>query len=411
MYSIGKAFDMRWAEEQSRVLGGVNSDGPSNLVVTQHSELASTRTESPGSPPRNGVVPDAAAQVLVGTQAAGGSQSRSQSPDKPANRRRLSSSDRHSPEATFVSQLQRPMSHRMVQGHHGSGHDFIPSTLLVSSVRLTSSETPWQSPSSSSGRKRDLEPSFTGSPRPKRRLMAEMDHKATSLRNPAPCGPSSTEADGRERRRGGPLLRRGGPPIQSSLAVGMIHDPLPSTTSYLDSERENTGDIRGDASIETIDCQPWPSYEADISSAIQPRESHEVRKRDGYSFWCIASQPAVGNAVPWPSKGEEGGFGSGAVSSQSLESSIRTTRMSPGGTGASEVVPQDPEPQPESHTETSAVVKHASQGALHALESTKSRGGRWQNKDTDRIGGQLDKTPIILCGRRRYSDWTGYWGK
>lgn len=194
------------------------------------------------------------------------------------------------------------------------------------------------------------------------------DYKTILLRNSASWNPSSSEASERKRRRGGPVLRGGGSSFQSRLAVGVIYGSFPSTTSNLHLKRESEGNLSGGKLIETIDGQPWPEYEADMSFVLQLREF----------------------------------YGSGIN---------RTRRMDTGRTRVSGTLLGDPEPKPESHPGTSAVAKDVSQGGHHALVNTGGAGERCQDKDTDRVDGKLDSTPIIMCDRRSYSDWIGYWGK
>lgn len=156
-------IETRSGEEQGRCFGLVKSDGSCCPVSIHHSELVSTRAKSSGSPLCTSVVPDTTVQALGSTRAASSSPSCTWSPDKIGNHQTFSSSDRHSSDATLVEEPQKSMSHCMIQDRLERGHDFFPELLSGTPVLSTSSETPWRSPSSTPGRKRDLEQSFKDS--------------------------------------------------------------------------------------------------------------------------------------------------------------------------------------------------------------------------------------------------------
>lgn len=281
----------------------------------------------------------------------------------------------------------------------------MPPSLSDLSLQSASSGTSWPSPSSPSSRKHSREPPFDGSPQPKRRLLAEMNSAATSLRHSAPCAQSSFGSDGSERRGG--FLRRSGAPIQSFGSAADNDGPSPSTACYDGSDWERAGDSRGNASLDPLCPRSQPSRRASVAPA--PLEQRGVRKRRGYSFWRLTSPPIVESAVPEFDREEEPTGRQAPVPGP--KSSARAAQTNPNRPEPVVARPSsNTKPQREVSADTLENEGGARLSALQALEGTHREAGG-QTEDNGKISRPDEKNPITMCGKRLYSDWAGHWSR
>jgi hypothetical protein len=282
----------------------------------------------------------------------------------------------------------------MSQNPLGNRQELIPPSLSDLSHRSASSETLWQSPSSTSSRKHSLELAFDGSPQPKRRLLADMASAATAFRYSAPCPQSSFGPDGSERRGG--FLRRSGVPIQALLAATETHGPSPSIAAYFASEWE-AGAETNSALHDPFCPRPRPSNRPNITSA--PNEQQQVRKKKVYSFWRLTSPAVVEPAVPEASLVEEEPT-SNKVPLPGPKSAAHTARLSMNRPGSSTRTHQETAPQ----GMVSAGLAEDEGGAQERRNSA-------QDNNNSGNKGCGEEKPIIMCGKRLYSDWTGNWSR
>jgi hypothetical protein len=315
------------------------------------------------------------------------------------------------PASTILSML---VNHLAAPTHNpnryaiaGERQELIPPSLSDLSLQSASSGASRPSPSSPSSRKHSRELPFDGSPQPKRRLLAEMNSDAGAFRYSAPCVQSSFGSDGSERRGG--FLRRSGAPIQSLISTADIDGPSPSTAYYDGSEGERGVESRRNASLDSVCSRSQPNRRA--STAPAPSGQREARKRRGYSFWRLTSPPIVESAVAEFDRGEGSSSRKPPVPGPN-NSSARAAQTNPSWSESVAVGVVGPSADPEPRRADTA--KHeggARLSALQALEGTYRERGRDQKEDHGNISHSDEKSPMIMCGKRLYSDWTGHWGR
>lgn len=296
----------------------------------------------------------------------------------------------------------------MTQAVTGVGQELITPSFSDLSLQSASSGHSWHSPSSPSSRKHSLELSFSGSPRPKRLLLAEKNSATASLRYSAPCVQSNFDIERGDGRRGG-ILRRSATPIQSYISAKADDETaaLPPISSFC-SEWEKPGEISSHALLDPFRPQSQPSHSTNITSA--PLEQWEVRKKKRYPFWRLTSPRIVESTIPSLGEGDQNTI-SEETSIAELKSNARAACMNKGW--------------PEFATDTCAVTdtrfvvstRMSSEDqrgprldALHTLEGTHNKSGSHQHDGNGRAPPS-EENPITMCGRRQYSDWTGPWGR
>ncbi|KAL2134709.1 hypothetical protein VTI74DRAFT_11029 [Chaetomium olivicolor] len=119
------------------------------------------------------------------------------------------------------------------------GQELIPTSISGLSLQSASSGSSWHSPSSTSSRKRSLEPNLEDSPFPKWRLGAEMTAATTLFWYSAPCLQSSFDPKG-ERRRSG-FLGRSGALIRDFMSTQLNHIGLLHISSCFGPEWPKKG--------------------------------------------------------------------------------------------------------------------------------------------------------------------------
>jgi hypothetical protein len=288
----------------------------------------------------------------------------------------------------------------MTDSATGRGHELlIPPSLSDLSLQSASSGTSWQSPSSTASRKHSLELPFDGSPQPKRRLTRDMGSAAALFRYSAPCVQAKVDMD-RTERTGGGLLRRSGAPMQSFISAGLSDTVLPPITSYFDSDWEKAGEARGNAFPDLFCPRPQSSHSNSTTSA--PREQQEeVPRRKRYSFWRLTSPPIVESTIPELGHGQEEPASRGAPVPEH-KTSLRTDQTSTNPH-------PDAGPERVSHSETDGDEGRARLNAIQSLEGTHVCQGGAENVDSVKASKLSEENPILMCGKRLYSDWTGYW--
>ena len=414
MNSIVRAAYTQWADGQRSVLEHEDgdSDGSSSPLVTRQLAPGAAQRELPGSPRRNGMVLDASLRSIFSMRAAGHLRSRSRSPDKYQGCERPPLLGYELFRGDLVDTLPvAPAPNRMTPGR---GQQLIPPSLSNLSLQSASSGTSWQSASSTSSRKHSLELAFDGSPRPKRRLLAETASAATVFRYSAPYAQSGLgTTDGNERRGG--FLRRSGAPIQSLLSAADNDGRLPSIPLYLGSECDSGVGASRYPLPDPFCPRPRPSHRANVTSV--PIEQQKVQNAKGYSFWRLASPPGVEYTIHEVSREE----GASPIPRAPLPrpraeaSAHRASTNTNTGHHASWTRPHsDADSQRVADAEPAEGGSGARSEALRALEGTRMRMGgvkSTQNGDNIRTGGPGEEKPMILCGDRLYSDWAGDWGR
>jgi hypothetical protein len=280
----------------------------------------------------------------------------------------------------------------------GARELLIPPSFSDLSLQSASSGTSWQSPSSTASRKHSLDLPFDGSPQPKRRLTRDMSSTAALFRYSAPCAQAKFDID-RTERRGGGLLKRSGAPMQSLFSAGLSDTLLPPITSYLDSESDKARQAKRTAFPDLFYPRPQSSQSASTTSVL--REQQDVPRRKRYSFWRLTSPPIVESTIPELDHGEEelARRETPDPESKNTISTEQTSTSSRGDIGVERV----------SHAETVRDEGRARLDALHSLEGTRVGNGGAQNADGVKAGETSEENPILMCGKRLYSDWTGYW--
>jgi len=261
----------------------------------------------------------------------------------------------------------------------------IPPSLSGLSLQSACSGTSWKSQSSTSSRKHSLELPLDGSPRPKRRFVAEILGDTADFRSSPPC--TQGPVDGRGRRGG--FLRRSGAPIQAIFSLAADHNgPVPSIAAYAAPGLAVEVEAGGFALVQPSNPGPGPSHRANITSA--PLEKQDVRERKGYAFWRLASPPvAVEAAVPERTQNEEGDcppwFRTGGHPGQ--------------------------EPPSDVSSETAGSKGAARPRVLHTTGDPSGDEGASRGGGSDKICEPGEQNPVTMCGGRLYSDWEGYWSK
>lgn len=287
----------------------------------------------------------------------------------------------------------------MISGHR----DPIPPSLSNSSLLSASSGASWQSVSSTSSRKHDLELPFEVSPRAKRRLLADTHNTATLFRYSAPCVQSYSDMDSSDRRRGG-LLRKSGTPMQSFYSNPTNSTPLPPTFSCLTFERGTAGANGGHAALASLSLHPRPIHLPDITSLPVPSEQHgeqrAVPKRSRHSLaWPFISPPTIGKTtIP-------------ELSREQADNPTRRDYLTLGCMGTSTLDPSitlDTAPQRAVSAHLPDFKGAQRLDAFRTLDGTNPRGRLSQGSGD---GSHGEEKPITMCGKRLYSDWVGYWGR
>lgn len=133
-----------------------------------------------------------------------------------------------------------------------------------------------------------------------------------------------------------------------------------------------------------------------------------MRKKKAYSFWRLTSPPIVESAVPGSSLVEERGT-SGEAPLPGPKSNARTARSNIGCPGSPTRSHQDTKPQGTVGTGTVENEGGARLDALDVLEGTREETGNAHNNNKHEVMESDEEKPIIMCGKRLYSDWTGNW--
>jgi hypothetical protein len=260
-------------------------------------------------------------------------------------------------------------------------HKLVTPTISDVSVMSTSSEAPWDTPGSSWSAKHGLDQPPDGSPQPQKRLLVET---APSFRHSAPCPQPSPDGAG-EPHRG--FLRRSAAPLQS-LLLGPRNNRLPPLV------RERAG-CEADF---LFDKAGYPLHDP-FSNVPNPVITHDAEglTRGGHTFWRLVS-PSHNESR----RGEE------AVETEGLLSSLASDHMerSEANHGSSQCHGPGSKSSSMGHIATETTAR------LHALRALEGAGGKTSGRPDPGSGDTaVDETnPIIMCGTRRYSDWTGDFG-
>jgi hypothetical protein len=290
-----------------------------------------------------------------------------------------------------------------------SHQELIPPSLSNSSLLSASSETSWQSVSSTSSRKHDLELPFEVSPRAKRRLLVDTHSVATaSSRYSAPYIQNSSDMDRSDKRRVG-LLRRSGAPMQSFHPVSTNGISLPPIHS--NSAAAANG---GNASLDSFP-RPPQRYGVSIPSAPlqsgQRGEQRGVPKRSRHSSaWPLTSPSAISEtAVPEPGT-QQGDDLTNRNRDRPIPGSQSDKRMAYVDTSSSPgpFLAPDPAPQRAVSADLSDFKGAQRLDAFLTLEGNKPNGRLLSQGGS---GSRGEETHITVCGNRPYGEWIGSWSK
>jgi hypothetical protein len=285
-----------------------------------------------------------------------------------------------------------------------SHRELIPPSLSNSSLLSASSETSWQSVSSTSSRKHDLELPFEVSPRAKRRLLVDTHSVATaSSRYSAPYIQNYSDMDRSDKRRVG-LLRRSGAPMQSFHPAPTNGISLPPIHSY--SAAAANG---GNASLDSFP-RPPQRYGVNIPSpplqSGQRGKQWEVKRSRHSSAWPLTSPSAISEtAIPEPSPQPSNDLTHGNRD-HPIPGPQSDKRMAYVDTSSR----PEPDPAPQRAVSTDLSDSKGAQrlDAFLPLEGTNPR-GRLLNQGGS--GSHGEETHIAMCGNRPYGEWIGSWSE
>ncbi|KAL2265915.1 hypothetical protein VTJ83DRAFT_5267 [Remersonia thermophila] len=263
------------------------------------------------------------------------------------------------------------------------------SQLSLGSVR---SEASRAGPGSSSSTKRSLDHPLDGSPQPKRRLAAEAI--TASFRRSAPCLEPNlrTAAEGGEPRRG--LSRRSTAPIRSLFLAPRRGRLSPPVGDPGDVETETFWGKGGGSSTDPFSGPRWPVHPTEHPSAS--RDEGYVRKRRGRPFWQLTSAPVIGSR-----RAEEAFDAEALLAGLEAEHAVRLETSQ--GRSPSEEAVSKGTPADNAEDDTGARLN-----VPRALEDVREETEDDADNDSAIVNAADETNPLVMCGKRKYSDWIGY---